>query len=99
MPPDPTDFPYEVHVAFFIFSFLSDIWDGTSGSYMGKNWSTIEYLFNLYQVDEPRVILYIMKMYESLIIEHRADEATKKRKAEERKSARGGKQYTHNVKG
>ena len=66
---------------------------------MGKNWSTIEYLFNLYQVDEPTVILYIMKMYESLIIEHRADEANKKRKAEERKSAGGGKQYTHNVKG
>jgi len=99
MPPDPADFPHEVHVAFFIFGFLSDVWDGMSGTYMGKDWSPIEYFFSLYDVQEPQVILQIMKLYENTIMEHKAEEATKKRKAEERKSAGGGKQYTHNVKG
>ena len=99
MPPDPADFPHEVHVAFFIFGFLSDVWDGMSGTYMGKDWSPIEYFFSLYDVQEPQVILQIMKLYESTIMEHKAEEATKKRKAEERKSAGGGKQYTHRVKG
>ena len=42
-----------------------------------------------------------MKIYESIIVSHKAEEADKKRKAEERKanSAGGGKNYTHNVRG
>jgi len=42
-----------------------------------------------------------MKVYENIIVSHKAEEAEKKRKAEERKakSAGGGKQYTHNVRG
>jgi len=99
MPLTTTDFPYEVQVAFFIFDFLSDNWEGMSGSYLGKYWQDIEYLFNLHQVTERPTVLYIMKMWEGTIISHRAKEAERKRKAEERKkSAGGGKQYTHNVK-
>lgn len=100
MPLEPTDFPVEVQVAFFIFDLLEDNWDGMSGSYLGKIWNNIEYFFNLYEIDEPRTIIYIMKMYEVSLVTYRADEAQRKRKAEERKaSAGGGKQYTHNVKG
>ncbi len=80
MPLDSADFPVEVQVAFFIFSFLEDVWDGMSGSYLGKRWSNVEYLFKLYNVQEPRIILQIMKMYEQVIIEHKAEEANKKRK-------------------
>jgi hypothetical protein len=98
MPLDPSDFPYEVQVAFFIFGFLEDNWDGMSGAYMGKIWSNLEYLINLYDVSEPKTVLYIMKLYESALIEYKGDKADKKRKAEERKSAGGGKQFTHSVK-
>ena len=38
MPLEPSGFPEEVQVAFFMFSCLSDNWDGMSGSYLGKNW-------------------------------------------------------------
>ena len=38
-------------------------------------------------------------MYEGIIIDTRAQNADKKRKADERKSASGGKNFTHNVKG
>ena len=100
MPLSPSDFPEEVQVAFFMFSLLPDYWEGMSGTYMGKHWNGIEYFFNLYDVDNPRTILYIMKMYEGKIIESRAEKAEKQRKAAERKAATsGGKQYTHNVKG
>jgi hypothetical protein len=86
-------------VAFFIFGFLEDNWDGMSGSYMGKNWNNIEYLFNLYNIDEPRTLLYLMKLWEGILVAHRADKAQRKQKADERKSAGGGKNFTHNVKG
>ena len=67
---------------------------------MGKYWDGIDYFFKLYDVEQPRLTLYIMKMYERKLVEFRADKAEKKRKQEERKSASsGGKQYTHNVKG
>ena len=99
MPLETSDFPYEVQVAFFIFGFLEDIWEGMSGSYMGKRWDNIEYLFKLYNVQEPKIILYMMKMWEVIIVSYRSDKAEKKRKADERRSAGGGKNFTHNVKG
>lgn len=100
MPLELSDFPVEVQVAFFIFGFLEDNWEGMSGSYLGKNWGSIEYLFDLYDVQEPKTVLYIMKVYEGVLIQYRAEKAEKKRKAEERKkSASGGKRFTHNVKG
>lgn len=99
MPLDSSDFPYEVQVAFFIFGFLEDVWEGMSGSYMGKRYSNIEYLFNLYEIEDKKTILTIIKLYESILVEHRADKAQKKQQAEKRRSAGGGKNYTHNVKG
>ena len=105
--PDPTkmpltssDFPEEVQVAFFMFSLLPDHWEGMSGTYMGKQWHGIEYFFELYGVQEPKIVLYLMKLYEGAVVSHRATQADNKRKAEERRSkAGGGGNYTHNVKG
>lgn len=99
MPLDSSDFPHEVQVAFFIFGFLEDNWEGMSGSYLGKRWNTVEYLFNLYEVEERKTVLYIMKMYEGILITHRQEKAEQKQKAEKRRSAGGGKKYTHNIKG
>ena len=100
MPLELSDFPEEVQVAFFMFSLLPDHWEGMSGTYMGKYWDGIDYFFKLYEVDNPRVILYIMKLYESIIVQDRAEKAERKRKQSEQKSkASGGKTYTHNIKG
>ena len=99
MPLDPSDFPEEVQVAFFMFSLLPDHWEGMSGTYMGKYWDGIEYFLKLYEVEDVKSIIYIMKMYEAKIVNYRAEKAEQKRKAEERKSKSGGKHYTHNVKG
>lgn len=100
MPLDPSDLPVEVQVAFFLFGLLEDVWEGMSGTYMGKNWNNLEYLFKLYEIDEPKTMIFIMKMYEGIIVTQKSQESEKKRKAEERKSsAGGGKNFTHNVKG
>jgi hypothetical protein len=101
MPLDSSDFPEEVQVAFFIFSLLSDNWDGMSGTYLGKDWTQCTQLFELYEVENKKETLFFMKLYENIIVSYKSEEAEKKRKAEERKakSAGGGKQYTHNVRG
>jgi hypothetical protein len=101
MPLAYSDFPEEVQVAFFIFSMLTDNWEGMSGTYMGKNWDSLEYLFKLYEIENPKQIFFFMKVYETVLVSYKAEEADKKRKAEERKakSAGGGNNYTHNVRG
>ena len=99
MPLEPSDFPEEVQVAFFMFSLLPDHWEGMSGTYMGKYWDGIDYFFKLYEVEKPKEILYFMKLYESEIVSYRAEKADQKRKADQRKTKSGGKNYTHNVKG
>lgn len=100
MPLDASDFPYEVQVAFFVLSLLPDRWDGMSGMFLGKDWSSIQTVLDIHQIEEQQFIFYIAKMYERELIEFRAEESQKKRKAEERKAqAASGKQFTHNVKG
>ena len=99
MPLELADLPADVQVAFFLYGFLEDKWEGNSGTYMGKIWTLIPFLFDMYSVDEPKVMLYYMKTLEGITIEYRGEEQTKRRKAEERKSSGGGKNFTHSVKG
>ena len=101
MPLDMSDFPEDVQVAFFMHDLLSDHWDGMSGHYLGKNWNQCEHLFNLYDIErkDRTTMLYFMKMYERELVESRAKEQERKRKAEERKTQTAGKTYTHNVRG
>ena len=101
MPLELSDFPEEVQVAFFMFSLLPDHWEGMSGMYMGKYWDGIEYFFRVWEVEDTKTTLYLMKLYESKLVAFRAEQAERKREAEKRKakSGGGGKNYTHNVKG
>ena len=99
MPLDSSDFPYEVQVAFFISNYLEDIWDGMSGSYLGKRYGSVEYLFKIYNVEQPEIVLYFIKLYENILVSYRADKAEQKRKQAERKASGSGKNFTHNVKG
>jgi len=99
MPLDSSEFPEEVQVAFFMFSLLSDNWEGMSGSYMGKDWSQCTQLFEIYKIEDPRTTMFFMKMYEATLVKYRMEKAEEKRKQDERKTQQGGKTYTHNVRG
>lgn len=99
MPLTNSDFPEEVQVAFFVCNCLSDQWDGMNGSYMGKDWSEVDYVFTLYEIENPKIVYYFAKLYERLNMVHLAEKAEEKRKQQERKSQAGGKNFTHNVSG
>ena len=99
MPLDSSGFPEEVQVAFFMFSLLSDNWDGASGTYLGKDWAQCTQLFEIYKIEDTRTTIYFMKMYEAILVKHRMEKAEEKRKQEERRSQQAGKTYTHNVRG
>lgn len=99
MPLEISAFPAEVQVAFFMLSLLPDRWEGMSGTYMGKVWEGIDFYFDTYEIEDKTTILYIMKLYERLLVEDRMDKAEQERKKRERQQNSGGKQYTHNIKG
>ncbi len=86
MPLEASAFPHEVQVAFFMLDLLSDRWDGMAGMYLGKDWSSANFLFDLYGFDDRKEIIYFMKVYDNLVINERAEQADRKRKAAERKA-------------
>jgi hypothetical protein len=81
MPLDPSEFPEEVQVAFFMLDQLSDSWDGMSGTYLGKNWDLCEFLFKMYNIENARDIFLFMKMYETCLINHSYEKKEKSSKA------------------
>ena len=69
---------------------LSDRWEGTSGTYMGKDWTNVDYLFRVYEIEEIKIVLYFMHVIDQIIITNRAEDQKKRRKEAERKSKQGG---------
>ena len=57
IPIEQDDFPDEVQQAFQIYYLLRDVWEGMSGTYMGKDFSTIFDFFRLYDIDPQDQLL------------------------------------------
>ena len=92
-------FPEEVQQAFIIFNHMPDRWDGMSGSYFGKDWSSIDFFLNLFEIDSRKIVVFFITNIENIQVKFTNGKLEKNRKAEERKAKSGGKQYTHNVQG
>ena len=52
MPVEYEDLLHDVQEALNLYSRLRDDWDGTTGTYLGKNFVGITEIFNLYSVPE-----------------------------------------------
>jgi hypothetical protein len=57
IPVELDDFPEEVQQAFQMYYLLRDVWEGMSGTYMGKDYSTIFDFFRLYDIDPQDQLL------------------------------------------
>ena len=81
MPPDKADYPSEVQDAFFMHDFLSDKWDGMSGSYLGKDYSNLETLLNIYEIENTKQVVLFLKHIEARYMTKINKEVEAKRKA------------------
>ena len=61
MPLEDGDFPFEVQMAFFIHDILPERWDGASGSYLGKDWSALHTLLDVYEVEDRVTVILFLK--------------------------------------
>jgi len=91
MPPILEDYPLEVQVAFLLHDLLPDRWDGMSGSYMGKDFSSIGTLLDIWKVKDKKTCLYFIKHIEERNTDKINKAQERKRKASENKAKAGAK--------
>ena len=56
------NWPTQFQQAFLVWGYLTDNWDGMSGSYLGKHMSGIKDIMDILEVEEPREVLKIVKI-------------------------------------
>ena len=79
---DKGNYPYEVQLAMSIHEVLPDRWDGMSGSYLGKDWSSVGTYLDAYETeDKPTVLLFIkiLDVEFSKVVNENLDTERKKR--------------------
>lgn len=62
IPVDISDFPALVQTCLIIYSKLKDNWDATVGKYMGKEYSIVFDLFDLYSVESADERIFLMDL-------------------------------------
>ncbi len=91
VPPTLDVYPHEVQVAFFIHQLLPDRWEGMSGTYMGKDMSSLGTLLDVWEVKSPKQILFFLKHIEGRNAKKINFDLETKRKADKNKAkAKGG---------
>ena len=88
IPIEFSDFPYMVQLAIIIFNTLPDRWEGFSGTYMGKDYSILEFIMGLYDVDDKQLLFKLINNINSIVLEQRTEEQKRKQKS---KTSKKGK--------
>lgn len=85
IPVELGDFPTNIQELFAIHNMLNDRWDGMSGSYLGKDLNLIPYLFDLYEVIDQKMSLYIINLIISINSRNYNDKLKRQNKASSKK--------------
>jgi len=86
MPPELGSFPLEIQEAFVIHAMLPDRWDGSSGSYMGKDWSSLRDLLDINDVYDHKTTVYFLKHIEGCHTININGELKRKQDADKRRA-------------
>jgi hypothetical protein len=87
IPVEYEDFPYDVQEAIQIFTILPDVWEGMSGSYLGKNYSILPYLMDsIFEVANKQQTMQLLLVIGKIVMDNRiADQKARERKAKHKK--------------
>jgi len=88
MPPGMEDFPSEVQEAFLIHSCLPDRWDGMSGMFLGKDWSALGTLLDVFEIEDKRTVVMMLKAIDDRNSNHINQKQSQRQKAAENKAKR-----------
>lgn len=61
LPPTLNDYPYEVQCAFLIHDSLPDKYDTNVGIHMGKDWTALNTLLEIYEIEDKKTVIYFLQ--------------------------------------
>ncbi len=64
IPKDPSVFTIECQQALMLLNILPDKWEGMSGTWMGKDYSGLEAIMNIYEIDNRRHVFDLVQVGE-----------------------------------
>ena len=64
LPKDPAYLSYNIQCALVLYNALPDKWEGMSGSWMGKDYSGLMDIMNIYRMDNKREVFDLLKIAE-----------------------------------
>lgn len=67
---DDIVFPYEIQEAFQVWNYLTDQWDGMSGTYFGKQMAGIKDVMELLEVSNKKEIFKLVKIIDNKYAKH-----------------------------
>ena len=64
IPKDPSTFSVEAQQALVLLNSLPDLWEGMNGIWLGKNYTGLFDIMNLYDIDSKREVFELLKVCE-----------------------------------
>ena len=64
MPKDASQLSYNVQGALVLYNALPDVWEGMSGTWMGKDYSGLMDIMDIYSLDNKKEIFNLLKVAE-----------------------------------
>ena len=64
LPKDPSTLAETCQQALILLNVLPDRWDGTSGSWFGKDYAGLEAIMNIYQIEDRRTVFELLQVCE-----------------------------------
>jgi len=64
IPKDPSAFAPEVQQALMLLNILPDKWEGTSGTWLGKDYAGLEAIMNIYEIIDRRRVFDLFQVGE-----------------------------------
>lgn len=75
LPQDGSNLSLECQQALTVLNALPDIFEGMNGTWMGKDYSGLSAIMDIYEIDDRRSVFELLKEAESLLGKYYAQEA------------------------
>ena len=67
LPQDGSNLSLECQQAITVLQALPDIWEGMNGTWLGKDYSGLGTIMDIYEIDDRRAVFSLLKEAESLL--------------------------------
>ncbi len=89
MPQDPSSLSYECQQALVLVNALPDKWEGMNGVWLGKDYSGLFDIMNIYQIDNKLEVFELLKICESELSKYYAQKRKEQEQISKSKASKG----------